>query len=273
MKFNEERTFGVEIEFFNAERCMVYEALVAKGIKVKVENYNHTTRDYWKIVTDSSVNESGCYNENGSGNEIVSPILKGLDGLEQLRLVCEALKECNAQVDKTCGVHIHHGVDDLDFEQIKNVYALNIRYENVIDSMLPSSRKNQRYCRELNTVSAEINEYLKMIKNLKNYQSLQYWYDSRYYKLNHKNYRTRGTLEFRQHSGTIDFEKIGSWVIFTQQLVERSKTSVQYKTNISSFQTLKECLNVTKKDGDLVFAAFKFLESRIKHFAQKRRVA
>ena len=63
-KFNEERTFGVEIEF-QGNREEVARLMNAKGVRAYVEEYNHSTKSYWKLITDSS------------GYELISPPLKG----------------------------------------------------------------------------------------------------------------------------------------------------------------------------------------------------
>ena len=47
------------------------------GIEVASEAYNHHLRSRWKLVTDSSLNGNDTF-------ELVSPILVGEDGLEEL---------------------------------------------------------------------------------------------------------------------------------------------------------------------------------------------
>jgi len=43
--------------------------------------------------------------------------------------------------------------------------------------------------------------------------------DSRYCGLNLKNIWTRGSVEFRYHQGSLNFDKIWAWVVFTQLIV------------------------------------------------------
>lgn len=49
------RKFGIEIEAYNCAREKLANELRAAGIDVAVEGYNHTTRNHWKLVTDSSL--------------------------------------------------------------------------------------------------------------------------------------------------------------------------------------------------------------------------
>ncbi len=44
----------------------------------------------------------------------------------------------------------------------------------------------------------------------------------RYHKVNLEAFRKYGTLEFRQHQGTADFEKIKNWVLFLQYFIEET---------------------------------------------------
>jgi hypothetical protein len=45
----------------------------------------------------------------------------------------------------------------------------------------------------------------------------------RFRKINLTNLTGRGSLEFRQHSGTTEFKKISNWIVFLMQFVEKSQ--------------------------------------------------
>ena len=98
------RKFGAELEMTGITREQAVRALRGVGIEVRDETYNHETRDYWKIVPDSSVH---------GGFEVVSPVLEGEAGLEQLRTVVTALDDMGGTVNKTCGYHVHFDAADL----------------------------------------------------------------------------------------------------------------------------------------------------------------
>ena len=78
-----DRIFGVEIEFFGVDHRVLASAVRDKGVECHVENYNHLTRDHWKIVTDSSLS-------GRNSGEVVSPKLQGQAGFDQLQKVCQA---------------------------------------------------------------------------------------------------------------------------------------------------------------------------------------
>ena len=70
------------------------------GIEVMVESYNHTTRPHWKLVTDGSLNGNDTF-------ELVSPILVGEAGLQELEKGCWVLDLCDVKVNGSCGLHVH----------------------------------------------------------------------------------------------------------------------------------------------------------------------
>src|SRR5690606_37543123 len=190
--FNEERTFGVEIEF-QGNREEVARLMNAKGVRAYVEGYNHTTKSYWKLITDAS-----C------GYELDRPPLKGREGLEQLKKACEALKEAGASVDRRCGLHVHHDINDYNAKQIANIFAIYIKLEKTIDTFVPNSRRanNNTYCRSLfqGTTQQAILDKLKAVNSIEDIERI--WH-TRYVKVNFQSYVKYGTIEFRQHSGTI----------------------------------------------------------------------
>ena len=62
------RTFGVEIEAHGIEPRALAAELTAAGIECHPEHYNHSTRPFWKVVSDGSVRGELPF-------ELVSPVL------------------------------------------------------------------------------------------------------------------------------------------------------------------------------------------------------
>ena len=240
-KFNEERTFGVEIEFTTASRQEVARLMNAKGVDTYVEGYNHTTKSHWKVITD-----------NSCGFELVSPPLKGREGLEQLKKACEALNEAGAKVDSKCGLHVHHDINDYNAKQIANIFAIYVKLETTIDSLVPISRRasNNTFCRSLFRGKSQqvILDKLKKVNSLDDIKNI--WH-TRYVKVNFQSYIKYGTIEFRQHSGTIEFEKIYNWILLTQQMVDISATPVQktYKAENDNLQSMRNILRLIPAKG------------------------
>lgn len=194
-------TFGVEIECMNstADMYQTAELLTNNGFAA------------WRVVRDGSLN-------NG-GREIVSPVLRGQAGLESLRRVMDLLRENGHTVDDRCGMHVHVGARDLSITQLKNVAHRFLSAEQHFDSIVPPSRRANRFCqsntnrmtrsdwttlrsaRAVNTLARAMNGGL----------SPNHYNPYRYYKLNFQSYSLHGTMEFRQHSGTVESQKACAW--------------------------------------------------------------
>jgi hypothetical protein len=250
------KNFGIEIEFLleNQFGVNLYEkvatAINNAGVEARAEGYNHTTRRHWKVTYDASVSAPGY-----KGLEVVSPILKGQKGLDEIEIVCGALQALGAKINITCGLHVHHDArhlrgDDRKLQQVVDIYN---RAEKVIDSMLPPSRRMNTYCRS-NTVTDATRD--------------------RYAKVNLTSMYRHGTVEFRQHSGTIDCNKIKNWVLLTGLIFDRATTRRARKGKAFSRYDLERYLGIDLgRSGSEAPIAPEMIEvatyfrGRIRHFA------
>jgi len=194
------------------------EVIRAAGIEITVEGYNHHRREHWKIVTDSSV---------ADGFEVVSPVLFGNEGLTDVRKVAQALVGAGARVDRRCGFHVHVDARDLSGADILNIIRRYAANEAQIDSFMPTSRRgtNNTYCRTMEDVVRAVRN---VSESATTRQVCERVYE-RYYKLNVQAFTRHGTVEFRQHNGTVDWRKMVNWIIFCVQFVEDSRT-IQVQT-------------------------------------------
>lgn len=234
-------TFGVEIECYNVVRQHLIETANASGLQVRSEGYNHEdNRHYYKIVSDSSL-----VGENT--NEVVSPILKGNKGLQSLEVLCGSLNAIEAKVNRSCGLHVHIGAEKMSDEHYCRLVRNYQKLEGVIDSFMPASRRanNSRWCHTLAGINFGGCTTKRDIARAMNYD--------RYFKVNAIAYERHKTIEFRQHSGTTDFEKISNWVMFLARLVEYS-----FKNEIGECSTIEE---------------LPFLKEREKEYFINRRAA
>lgn len=230
------RSFGVEFEAYGVDMHRLKEELERQGITVAIEGYNHTTRAHWKIVTDASIT-------GRNGFELVSPVLRGEDGMEQVKKACKALKKCNALINRSCGMHIHFGARDFETKQWKNLYKNYINYEGLIDSFMPVSRRasNNFYCKSMkHKFRSEAAAYTAIDGCSSIEQIAQKVCDrNRYFKLNAESFFRHGTVEFRQHSGTIEADKVVNWITFLSNLVEYSKNNVSSQSTLESLNAFQ----------------------------------
>lgn len=211
--FSFDRTFGVEMEIIHESESKIRTAIRNVGVECEIEGYNHDTRTHWKIVSDASVD---------GGFEVVSPVLKGGGGLDELEKVCNALVSAGVRIRKCCGLHVHLGTDDFktDIRVWKNLYKNYAALERTIDSFMPPSRRHNQYCRSMRV--CDWNAKIESAANLRMLENAVTG-GSRYFKLNSQSYWRHKTVEFRQHSGSVEFEKVRNWILFCARFVEFSR--------------------------------------------------
>lgn len=184
------RKYGVEIECYLPGGCYGTAAVAVKGALPLG----------WKMKTDASL--------GGDGVEVVSPPIKGQAGLDALQGVLTLLIDNGATVNRRCGLHVHHDVSDVG----RNGMVLFARSwaanQDLIDMLVSPSRRSSarhRYCLPLST------------SELRN---LDTTLPERYRTVNLRAYALHGTIEIRQHQGTLSFRKIEGWIKLTQGLLD-----------------------------------------------------
>ncbi len=205
-----DRAFGTEIELTGITRERAVQVLRLVGCNIREEEYNHVTRTWWKIVPDGSVRD---------GFEVVSPILRGQRGVSEAMTVATALDDAGGCVDRRCGLHVHLDSSGLEFAQLRNIIRRYACYEQEIDAFMPPSRRGNenQYCHSLRPFVEQ--ESFRRATNLRQLVQAQ---PDRYYKVNLKSLEVHRTLEFRQHSGTLNAMKIQNWLNFIDAFVRES---------------------------------------------------
>ena len=270
-QFNNNKGFGVEIEFIRPDFLpqqevanKVDDALIEVGGGCNLESYNHITRPEWKLVTDASVKGQTGYRGD---NELVSPILRGYNGKKQLQIVLDTLNSLGCDVNVSCGIHVHHDVTytmvssrEKVTKFLNNLIKFVCKFEHLIYRIVTPSRLTGIYCNPARAVFGKMrhsgmhNSGLKEItkkifRDLK--EDVDYKYNNygqgvssgcinfggqsqrtRYCGLNLKNIWTRGSVEFRYMQGSLNFDKIWSWVVLTQAIINVTETtkSVAFKS-------------------------------------------
>ena len=230
------RTYGIEFETVSSINkfeltIKIQEALAENrtGHTVDLENYGHATngRNFtkWIVKTDSSLS---CSHLGFSHPvEIVSPVLKGKAGLEVIKVVGAVLNKYT-KVNKSCGLHTHHGVTETE---MRKTCAAWIKAEAVVIKSLPRSRQNNYYSR---TWGSKLGYNVSTL-GAQEYRTLQ---NDRYVTLNLQSFTMRSTLEFRCAAGTANAEKAINWLLFTQGFVNAAQVNVP--ESINTIQKVKE---------------------------------
>ena len=236
-------TFGIELEMSCKEgkkkHMIAREILKHASVKVKiVKDYAASRAPYhgWKMVPDSSISCSRYY-PDCNRFELVSPILRGGEGLNEVNNVLGALDGVGTiAVNKTMGFHVHIDVSALNVAQLVKVCQNFIKYEAVMDTFMPPSRRTNspnslQYCKSNRDAilgpyapEGERHKKLSRCRSLHQLCNVMNPGRDRYFKLNLQNLQTgrQQTIEFRQHSATSNYTKVSAWVRFCMALVQNS---------------------------------------------------
>jgi hypothetical protein len=179
----------------------------------------------WRVKYDGSL--------SGNGAEVVSPVLTGENGLDAIRSVTRLLRDQGCTVNRTCGLHVHHDVRDLRIDDVKRVVRVWSANQSLIDGLVSPSRRggSNTYCRHLNA------DDLRHIEDATDLRQVG-GYVSRYKTLNLASYGRYGTVEIRQHQGTLDAEKIISWIRFGQGVIDGTVVSPAMETTFTTLRAL-----------------------------------
>jgi hypothetical protein len=219
------RTFGVEIEVVGLNEEEATEVLKAAGIELYDPDRKFEKSEFehgWTVGGDASVVPT---DESDGTCEVVSPILSGLDGLRQVEIVCQALKNAGAYVNSSCGFHVHIDAEDLTFNEVFKVYDRYSCYENVIGHCLPPNRTNNSYCASIKGNVTKCYQrnigHIDTVMSTRDKKKLGFAFD-RYRTVNLESINKYGTIEFRHHHGTVEANAATAWVKFCLNFVERS---------------------------------------------------
>ena len=240
----------------NQPTSMAAQVMTAAGVETHAEDYNHQTREHWKVVYDSSVNGGGRGREEGV--EAVSPILRTADELEQIETVCDSLTDAGFEVNHTCGLHVHiDGKQDCDLATVKNVAKIYALFEPGFDMfMSPLRRANKAgYARSIALPGdsdwfsqAYIEDKFRKLDRVNSVERITTVFGERNGKVNFGHLRDGdyGTVEFRQHQASLNAKKVTNWVRLLQALWVAGQTvdpEVRYYKTEELVPSLLDAIN------------------------------
>lgn len=212
----------------------------AEHFGIHIETGEKILRDLGLPLTKSVPAQDGgwSYRHDGSVHnealELVSPPQELTLSTRQLnRKLLKAIRTLGGEVDASCGLHIHHGLQVQQYkvpgargpvtrstpryEPIDIYYTVEAYcfFQSVINEILPPSRRDAEYCHYISETDLDTLKLVCETRNMKEMAADVQWWD-RYKTLNVSSISKHGTLEFRQHSGTLNPDKIVHWIILTQ---------------------------------------------------------
>lgn len=268
--FNETRSYGVEIKLAWRDGIsldILLGVLTRQNIDAKiVETPDRVPQAYWKISNDAS-----C------GYEIVSPILLGQEGFEQIRAVCYGLNTLGGGLlDRRCSLHVHHYGFDLELKNLKYLLMMYVKYERDIDNVMQPQcwQDCNPYAQSmLKPDYLTTLQVMRRIRDCKSLSELMECYPGQYWKVSINSLLRHQTVEFRQHYGTTNFRDIEAWIMLTQAMLEKSlisKTILQ-ESKYRGIATLLNFLQISRKEGCSkdIFAIGAYFRNRERVFRYK----
>ena len=131
-------------------------------------------------------------------------------GLKPITMDCEEFNRRSIQLFKSNNSYFQDSNDMFQFEVIKDVVYRYAQYQDFISSFLAPSRRNSRY-------ASPINGFLNRIEDSRDMTQLKNCINGKFYSVNLSNIDIRnqkGTIEFRQHQGTVNNTKLKNWIMF-----------------------------------------------------------
>ena len=159
----------------------------------------------WKAERDGSIQVT---DSRHTACEFVSPILKGEAGLKHLMEFVQWLVANGAQVNRSCGFHVHVGIasfstPELQAEFVNQVARLATQNATALYAQTGSILREQgSYCQKPGSAYRKVVGQMKRAKSSDLASST-----SRYTLVNISNVQ-RGTVEFRCFAGTLNQSKI-----------------------------------------------------------------
>lgn len=162
----------------------------------------------WTAQNDCSIRA----HEGRVGCEFVSPVLRGPAGLQEVVTVLETLKRIGAEVNASCGFHVHVGFPTTDGPALDRLLTLVANFERGLYASTGTK------ARETGTYSAPISSYgdAESARNAGRYRIVNITNLQAGYK---------PTVEFRLFAGTLNPLKVIAHIRMAIGLVERAMTA------------------------------------------------
>lgn len=258
------RAFGVEIECYtpdlsevecNCGRLDCPDGIYCEGYEANPYTYTEDIfaqngMDNWGEVTDDGSLE---YN----GVEIRTPILQGAQGFKELKRAFEILNANGYTVNADCGMHVHHNAPEFKKDPEMTIRLLESWADNqkLINNMVASWRIDNDYCYEVTHDAVE--DIAEFIRERGYFDA----WDRIALSVNSLDYH--GTIEIRQHEGTLNYEEAESWIKFGQSFLDSIAGRKRKLAEMSDEELLLKRLKVTKN-------ASRFLATKARHRKQGR---
>lgn len=177
---------------------------------------------------------------DGTYVEARTPILVGEEGLATLKAGMDLFLHMDGYCTDQDGLHVHHNAPEFVSDMSAIVRLVRSWHANqyVIDAMVDPSRVgNYDSCPPWSE---------EEIDDLVNEQTIA---DFSRNSLNIASLAGKGTIEIRQHEGTLDYDEAEAWILFGQTFIEDVLASHTPTPELGSTDKLLEHIRLGEKSG------------------------
>ena len=208
----------------------------------------------WGVGTDGSLNTDGVDVAIAGTYELRSPPFQGEEGERTFTASCTAIAKAGARVNNSCGMHIHLKlIGSPTHEKLKRIFMFYYKFDDVIQSFLPGSRRGNKYCIPMQRLDNKVIERMQAAKNFM--QVAKAWYgtdsdsqaescrryskhSSRYWGANFHLLLHRNILEIRYHSGTLNPQKVLEWTNLHSRIMDFCEGKLDGRNKITTAEEM-----------------------------------
>jgi hypothetical protein len=201
-----DRGFGVELEFDS-------NGLDRSGVaNVLREAFDRNGVRRWYFM------ERMDY--DGSEIELKTPILRGREGFEKLKLVMNTLSDHGCYTTQDDGLHVHHDAPEFvsNIDNCIKIVKSWKKNQHIIYRFVDPNRTEDDYSGNVGQYWACPQWSQTKIAELERTRMIPHWDRN---DLNLSALSEHGSIEFRLHEGTLDYVEAESWIKFGQGFINR----------------------------------------------------
>lgn len=208
-----EMTFGCEFELTIPRAVGIQVGGYSSGIQVPGLPVG------WVAKSDGSIRARGAY----MGVEIVSPVLCGADGVQQVRAACEWFQRVGARVNRSTGFHVHVGWRHGPQETARLVNFAANHERAIFAATGTSARERGLYCRPISSDPGYRGRFDRSVAGSSAVAGRVNGLN-RYHSINLQNLgrADRQTIECRAFPGTVNATKAIGYIFLVLGLAEKS---------------------------------------------------
>ena len=244
-----------ELRFHESSRTQFKLNTLRRHISVEMEVDGAEKKTDPNDVLQKVINKWGdSVVEDGSlsgwaAHEVNTQPTNGDRFLEHIKQLCDGYKAVEASCSADCGLHVHINCKDLSFYDMRKVLAVYARTERALFGLCAQNRLDGSYSKVCGYNYLNMSPHPSVFKR----QLLSFLYVSkyeliaekpkkqvgerikeaksdkadglidhsvRYRALNIHSFFHRGSIEFRHHEGTVDYDEIINWSMVCGHLIE-----------------------------------------------------